>query len=174
MLSGYLTIFVWGMCLSPYLRDKKKHWQGPLAVALQVIAAALITYIWGWQMTLLVQVIPYIVAFALGSYLFYAQHNFPGVHVAPRETWSYTRAALESSSYMECSPVMAWFTGNIGYHHVHHLNPSIPFYRLPEAMHGVPELHNPAKTSLSPRDIAACLRLKLWDPSRNEMVPYPD
>jgi omega-6 fatty acid desaturase (delta-12 desaturase) len=67
---------------------------------------------------------------------------------------------------------MDWFTGNIGYHHVHHLNPRIPFYRLPEAMAALPELQNPRVTTLHPRDIVACLRQNLWDPARQRMVTY--
>ena len=173
MLFGYLTIFAWGMCVSPFLRDARRHRMGPVALALHLVTLATITWTLGWQVALTAHVLPLFVAFAAGSYLFYAQHNYPGVHVEPRETWSYTRAALESSSYMECGAVMRWFTGNIGYHHVHHLNPQVPFYRLPEAMEAIPELRNPVKTTLRPRDIAACLRLKLWDPSKNQMVPYP-
>jgi omega-6 fatty acid desaturase (delta-12 desaturase) len=91
----------------------------------------------------------------------------------PREKWTYERAALESSSFMEMGPVMNWFTGNIGYHHVHHLNPGIPFYRLPEAMAAIPALQRPGKTSLRPADIAACFKLKLWDPEAGKMVGYP-
>jgi omega-6 fatty acid desaturase (delta-12 desaturase) len=68
--------------------------------------------------------------------------------------------------------LMRWFTGNIGYHHVHHLNPKIPFYRLPEAMSAIKELQAPVMTSLRPRDIAACLRLKLWDPVTEQHVPW--
>ncbi len=174
MLLGYLTIFAWGMCISPYLRDKKKHPMGPWVVAMHLALVAAVTYFAGFANAFFVVMLPLAVAFAAGSYLFYAQHNFPGMHIEPRETWTYTRAALESSSYMECSPVMAWFTGNIGYHHVHHLNSSIPFYRLPEAMANVPELANPVKTTLNPRDMLACFRLKLWDPARQQMVGYPD
>ena len=92
----------------------------------------------------------------------------------PREDWTFVRASLESSSYMKLGPVMNYFTGNIGYHHVHHLNHRIPFYRLPEAMAGIPELHDPrGVTSLSPRDITACFKLKLWDPEAGHMVGYP-
>jgi omega-6 fatty acid desaturase (delta-12 desaturase) len=174
MLFGYFTIFAWGMCVSPYLRDKKKHAMGPWVLAMHVAAVALVTHFAGFGTAVTAVMLPLFVAFAAGSYLFYAQHNFPGMHVEPRETWSYTRAALESSSYMELSPLLAWFTGNIGYHHVHHLNSSIPFYRLPEAMAKVPELRDPIKTSLRPRDVLACFRLKLWDPTRNVMVGYPD
>ena len=70
-------------------------------------------------------------------------------------------------------PVMNWFTANIGFHHVHHLNAAIPFYRLPEAMAAIPELQNPGKTSLAPKDIAAAFALKVWDPEKNAMTDYP-
>jgi omega-6 fatty acid desaturase (delta-12 desaturase) len=113
------------------------------------------------------------VACCLGGYLFYAQHNFPDMHLQPRDKWTFTRAALESSSYMETGPILGWLSGNIGYHHVHHLNPTIPFYRLPEAMAAVPELQHPGKTSLRPADVLACLRLKLWDPALGRMVGWP-
>jgi len=118
--------------------------------------------------------LPNLISHALGAYLFYAQHNFPTAHIQAREEWTFVRAALESSSYMQLGPVMRYFTGNIGYHHVHHLNHRIPFYRLPEAMAGIPELQNPrGMTSLAPRDVLACLRLKLWDPAAGRLVPFP-
>jgi omega-6 fatty acid desaturase (delta-12 desaturase) len=117
--------------------------------------------------------LPLAIAMAIGAYLFYAQHNFPDLLVQPRESWDFARAALESSSYMEMGPLMAWFTGNIGYHHVHHLNPLIPFYRLPEAMAALPELQNAKKTSLRLSDIRACFAQKLWDPEAGHMKGYP-
>ncbi|MCA9491106.1 MAG: fatty acid desaturase, partial [Myxococcales bacterium] len=61
-----------------------------------------------------------------------------------------------------------------GYHHVHHLNHKIPFYRLPEAMAGMPELQTPGRTSWRPSDIAACLRLAVWDPERNRMIGWDE
>ena len=73
---------------------------------------------------------------------------------------------------MTMGPVMHWFTGNIGYHHVHHLNARIPFYRLPEAMAALEELQSPGTTSLKPRDIIACLRLKLWSPEKAKLVTF--
>jgi omega-6 fatty acid desaturase (delta-12 desaturase) len=113
-----------------------------------------------------------VVAFAAGSYLFYAQHNFPDIVVQGRHEWRYTDAALHASSYLRTGPILRWFTGNIGYHHVHHLNPGIPFYRLPEAMAGIEALQSPPTTTLHPRDILACLRLKLWDPDGGRMVGW--
>ena len=66
--------------------------------------------------------------------------------------------------------VMRWITGNIGYHHIHHLNPSIPFYKLPEAMESIVELQNPKSTSFKLRDIIACLKLKVWDEDTQMMT----
>jgi len=118
--------------------------------------------------------VPLFIACGLGAYLFYAQHNYPGLTIQPRERWSFTRAALESSSYMQLGPVLRWFTGNIGYHHVHHLNPSIPFYRLPEAMAAIPELQSPGRTSLRPRDVVAAFRQNVWDEHHNRMITYAE
>jgi omega-6 fatty acid desaturase (delta-12 desaturase) len=70
------------------------------------------------------------------------------------------------------NPVLRWFTGNIGYHHLHHLNARIPFYRLSEAMARLEELPSPGVTTLSPRGVYRCLRLKLWDPDRRRLVSF--
>jgi omega-6 fatty acid desaturase (delta-12 desaturase) len=174
ILFGYFTIFVYGFLVASFVRNPKKNWSSLTTLLGHVAAVAAIAAFGSWQAVLFGYFLPLFVALASGAYLFYAQHNFPDMHIEPRETWSYTGAALESSSYMELGPVMAWFTGNIGYHHVHHLNPTIPFYRLPEAMAAIPELRNPHKTTVRPRDIAECFRLKLWDPSVGRMVGYPD
>jgi len=173
ILFAYVPIFVIGMGLQPFFRAPKKHPMGLVAVLLH--AAAWITAAATGHFTAFFfgLGLPVIISQTAGGYLFYAQHNFPALHVQPRVTWSYTRAALESSSYMEMGALMRFFCGNIGYHHVHHVNSMIPFYRLPEAMAAIPELQHPTKTSLKPGDVAACLRLKLWDPDQSKMVGYP-
>ncbi len=172
ILLGLLTIFLYGMCLSSFLRSPRKHWDSGLALVAHAGATVALVMLAGVEVYLFAFLIPLSVACAVGAYLFYAQHNFPGMHIQPRESWSYTRAALESSSYMELGPVWRWFTGNIGYHHVHHLNPSIPFYRLPEAMAAIPELRNPGVTTLKLKDVFECFRLKVWDTEQGRMVSY--
>jgi omega-6 fatty acid desaturase (delta-12 desaturase) len=138
-----------------------------------IIGVCLVTFA-GWPAWLLTQFIPHFVASALGSYLFYAQHNFATVTFESKAGWTYEKAAMESSSFMKTSRIMAWFTGNIGYHHIHHLNARIPFYRLPEVFNALPELRNhPKTTSLSPADVFRCLRLKVWDADIGKMVPLP-
>jgi omega-6 fatty acid desaturase (delta-12 desaturase) len=102
--------------------------------------------------------------------MFYAQHNFPDVSFNDAAGWTYEKAAMVSSSFMRTNRIMAWFTGNIGYHHIHHLNARIPFYRLPEVLKKIPELQTPKTTSLNPMEIIRCLRLKVWDVESQRMV----
>ncbi len=170
ILFGYFFVFLIGMCCVPFFRHPKRHWDSLLALGVHVALAAGLLVYFDVQTMLLALVMPQFLASALGTYLFYAQHNFPGVHHHTDDGWTYEGAALESSSYMKMNPVMAWFTGNIGYHHIHHLDPRIPFYRLPEAMRKLPELQNPKTTSLAPAEIFRCLRLKVWDPEAGRMI----
>ncbi|HLZ87044.1 MAG TPA: fatty acid desaturase [Puia sp.] len=172
ILFGYITMFIWGMCMRSFLNNPKKHLDSLFAILLHLAGSVLIWLIFGFQGWLLCVFIPFFIAQALGSYLFYAQHNFPGVVFKDRCGWTYEGAAMESSSYMRMGPFMQWCTGNIGYHHIHHLNCRIPFYKLPRAMECIGELQQAKITSLKPKDILACLRLKVWDPERQRMIGY--
>jgi acyl-lipid omega-6 desaturase (Delta-12 desaturase) len=167
---GYLSMFVGGMCIGSFFSAPKRHWDALFALILHIAAAVCIILFLDWQSWLLIYFIPFTIACGLGSYLFYAQHNFPGVTFATNKEWAYEKAALESSSYMSMNPIMQWFTGNIGFHHIHHLNSKIPFYRLPEVMGHFPELQRCKTTSLKIKDVVACLRLKIWDTEKNRMT----
>lgn len=169
--SGYFTIFFLGMCVAPFLANPKRHYDAALAI---ICHGALLCWLGfdEFDDLWLAALIPFTVASGLGAYLFYAQHNFPEVKLRTGRDWDYVKAALESSSYARMGMVMRWFTGNIGYHHVHHLNSRIPFYRLPEAMAEISELQSPKITTLWPRDILACLSLKLWDSASDRLVGW--
>lgn len=170
ILFGYAFMFVWGMCLNPFFTKPQKHFDCLIALLVHLGISAALLYFGGWQALVFTQTIPCFIAFAIGSYLFYAQHNFPDVTFGDKAGWTYEKAAMESSSYMRTGPVMGWFTANIGYHHIHHLNARIPFYRLPEVLKKMPELQSPRTTSLHPREILRCLRLKVWDVETQRMV----
>ncbi len=174
IVLGYLTVFMFGMCVRPLLMDPRRHWDAVLSLAIHFgIIASLV--IWcDWPTAILTAILPTLVASAAGAYLFYIQHNFPGAKIRRCEEWSYTKAALKSSSFLELGPVLHWLTGNIGYHHVHHLNAKIPFYRLPEAMAGLELLQSPTRVTLRLADIAACLRLKLWDTRLDRFVSFAE
>jgi len=172
--AGYLTVFVFGMCVASFVRNPRKCWDSLLALLVHGgLLAALWLYFGPFTMFCAL-LLPLLVAHALGAYLFYAQHNFVGVHLQPRHEWNYTRSAIQSSSYMKMPAILHWFTGNIGYHNVHHLNHRIPFYRLPEALEALEPLHKSPTTTLWPTDVAACLRLKVWDPNQEKMLSFKE
>jgi omega-6 fatty acid desaturase (delta-12 desaturase) len=171
---GYIPVFLIGFALSPFFRNGKKHWGGPVALAIHFTGFSAAVLFLGWITALLFLIVPTSITLGLGTYLFYAQHNFPDIQLRGRRDWEYSFAALRSSSMFDMPPLMHWFTGNIGYHHVHHLNHQIPFYRLPEAMAGIPELQTPGRTSWHWRDVRACLALAVWDPDQNRMLTYSE
>jgi omega-6 fatty acid desaturase (delta-12 desaturase) len=170
ILFGYVFVFLFGMCLVPFVNKPKKHYDGLIALLVHAGIGVALAHYWGWSGLLLTQTVPHFILYAIGSYLFYAQHNFPSVCFADKEGWTYTKAAVESSSFMVTSGLMAWFTGNIGYHHIHHVNARIPFYRLPQVFREIPELQAPKVTSLHPAEILRCLRLKVWDVETQRMI----
>ncbi|MFO0746757.1 MAG: fatty acid desaturase [Myxococcota bacterium] len=173
---AYVTFFLFGMSIMPFALKsadtKTRHWSGLLAVLLHVGWLALLATTLGPLTMFAAGILPLLVPHALGAYMFYAQHNFPSMVVREDEDWDYTVAALRSSSFFKMSRFMHWVTGNIGFHHVHHLSHRIPFYRLPEAMAAIPELQSPGTTSWRPKDIRANFRLAVWSKSLNRMLTW--
>ncbi len=172
ILAGYFTIFFLSVTLLPLLKDPARHWDSLLVLLGHGTLIAVLWILGGFDVAFFVVLLPMTVASMIGSYLFFAQHSFEDMQVVPKETWTSRRAAMESSSYLKLNKVMRWFTGNIGYHHVHHLNVRIPFYRLPEAMEAIPELQSPVTITLSLKDIRASFRCCLWDEGLQRMVSY--
>jgi omega-6 fatty acid desaturase (delta-12 desaturase) len=170
ILFGYVSVFLFGMVIYPFFSAPRKHYDCLLALLVHSMAAVVLVLVFGWWTMLLVLIIPRLIGGALGSYLFYCQHNFPGVVFRDKAGWTFEKAALDSSSYLRTGALMAWFSANIGYHHIHHLNHRVPFYRLPEVYRAIPELRRAKTTSLHPLDILRCFRLKVWCVETQRMV----
>ena len=124
----------------------------------------------GWRTYLLIQLPVLWIAGAAGIWLFYVQHQFRGVYWSRKGEWDAIRAAMEGSSFYQLPPVLRWFSGNIGYHHVHHLRPRIPNYRLRECYEAIPALQS--KPPLTLKNSLAAIRLKVWDEERMELVGF--
>ncbi len=174
ILLGYITLFIYWLNLKSFVQSPAKHVDSLLALVVHFAIGFAIWYNLGTTLLLLGWIVPFSITFGMGAYLFYCQHNFPGATFRENQDWTYDNAALSSTSYMVMNPVMHWFTGNIGYHHVHHLNSRIPFYRLYEVMQDMPELQNVGKTSWKISDIIACFKLKLWDAEKGKMIPLQE
>jgi len=168
---GYWTMFLDGMVLRSIKTNKKRHWDSILALVVHAVLVVTLA-IWAPVALVLTLLFPMMLLHAVGAYLFYVQHNYPGVQLKGRREWDYVHAALNCSSYFKMSKVMHWFTGNIGYHHVHHLNPRIPFYALPDVMEAMPELQTPGVTTWKLSHVLECFSLKLWDFEQNRFVGF--
>jgi omega-6 fatty acid desaturase (delta-12 desaturase) len=153
-------------------RTWKKEWN---SVWINNLALAAITaplgIAFGFSTLLLVHLPIVIIAGALGLWLFYVQHTFEHTYWAHDADWSAECSAVAGSSYYQLPQLLHWFTGNIGYHHLHHLAPRIPNYHLRAAFRSHPLLRDAPTLTL--RSSMACARMKLWDEERQCMIDFP-
>ena len=126
----------------------------------------------GWRQVLLVHLPVMVVASIMGVWLVSLQHRFETARWAGGGKWRFVEAALAGSSWLSLPRSLHWLTGNIGYHHVHHLDPRVPNYRLRGAHHAVDALC--AVPSLSLRGGLAATVLTLWYEERNRLVRFRD
>ncbi len=106
----------------------------------------------------------------IGVWLFYVQHQFDGVYWAREESWDSLKASLQGSSYYRLPAILQWFTGNIGIHHIHHMEPRIPNYRLQQCYDEMPVFRNINPLTLG--SSLASLRMKLWDEQRQRLIGF--
>ena len=149
--------------------QRERHSVYWLNLAILGMAAGL-SWVYGLKAYLLIQLTGMAVAGSVGVWLFYVQHQFDGVYWARREEWDYTAAALQGSSFYKLPKVLQWFSGNIGFHHIHHLSPRIPNYHL-EKCHKA----EPLFQSVKPVTLLSSLKsftFRLWDEQRCKLVGY--
>lgn len=140
------------------------HWTN---LSLAVVFGTLV-WLFGWQTVLLVHVPMVMIAASVGTWLFFVQHQFEDAYWAEDEAWDYNLAALKGSSYYKLPKIMQWFTGNIGFHHIHHLSPKIPNYRLAECHETHPMFRETVELTL--RKSFESVFLYLWDEDRQRLV----
>jgi omega-6 fatty acid desaturase (delta-12 desaturase) len=138
-------------------------------LAMGVTAAGLI-WVFGLRAYLIIQLTAVMVAGSAGVWLFYVQHQFEGVYWERGDEWDYATAALKGSSFYKLPRVLQWFSGNIGFHHIHHLSPRIPNYFL-EKCHKAEPLFQTVK----PVTLFSSFKsftFRLWDEQRRKLVGY--
>jgi len=138
-------------------------------LAILAVAVAL-CWAFGLAAYLLLQLIVLAVAGSAGVWLFYVQHQFEGVYWGRGKEWDYTAAALQGSSFYKLPKVLQWFSGNIGFHHIHHLSPRIPNYHLEKCHESEPLFR-----SVKPITLFTSLKsftYRLWDEQQQRLVGY--
>jgi acyl-lipid omega-6 desaturase (Delta-12 desaturase) len=148
-------------------RERQSVWLTNLALLGYAIAMSLTI---GFKAFFLIQFT--VVAFAGGAgvWLFYVQHQFQGAYWVRSKEWNYTAAAVEGSSYYKLPKILQWFTGNIGFHHIHHLSPRIPNYNLESCHHADPYFKRIKPLTLLPS--LRSLFFNLWDEQRQRFVGF--
>lgn len=152
-------------------RKKERNNTYLINVSLVVIYSLLIWAI-GWQAFLIVQGSTMFIAGALGIWLFYVQHTFEDSYFEDESEWDYVKAAVEGSSYYKLPRVLQWVTGNIGFHHVHHLSPRVPNYNLEKAHESTPPLQQ--ATTITIKSSLKSLRYKVYDAKNKTFVTFGD
>ncbi|MBN8201391.1 fatty acid desaturase [Bacillus sp. NTK034] len=124
----------------------------------------------GWEAFLMVQGPIFLISGAAGIWLFYVQHTFEDSYFEEDDKWEYVKAAVEGSSFYKLPKVLQWLTGNIGFHHIHHLSPRVPNYNLESAHYNTAELQNVPTITLSTS--LKSLRFRLWDEEAQDFTGY--
>lgn len=137
-----------------------------------VVLYALLCWAIGWQAFLMIQGPIFLLSGMLGIWLFYVQHQFEETYFEHEDEWSYVKAAVEGSSYYKLPKLLQWITGNIGFHHVHHLSPKVPNYNLEKAHDASIPLQK--ATTITLRTSLKSLRFRLWDEERKVFVSFKE
>lgn len=148
-------------------RERHSTWWMNLAI---VGLMVLLSWIFGVKNYLLIQLVLTMVAGASGVWLFYVQHQFEDAYWERREDWDYTTAALQGSSYYKLPRILQWLSGNIGFHHIHHLSSRIPNYNLERCHYS-----NPVFQQVKPITLLSsikCMNYRLWDEHAKELVGF--
>ncbi|WP_410772191.1 fatty acid desaturase [Fontibacillus sp. BL9] len=140
-------------------------------IMLLAVCTALILA-FGWPAFLLVHGLTLLIAGSMGIWLFYIQHTYEDSYFEHNSKWDYVKAAVEGSSYYKLPKLLQWVTGNIGFHHVHHLAPRVPNYKLEDAHESIPPLQQ--ATTITLKTSLESIRYKLYDPERHKFVTFKE
>lgn len=160
----------------PFSETKKEVTAKQIWKSVMGLNAALLVVFGGLSLVfgvvpVLVSYVPIVVCTAwIGGWLFYIQHQFEDAHWDYGHNWDYHEAAVLGSSYYVLPPVLQWFTGNIGLHHIHHLNAKIPNYRLQECLDASEDLKTLNRITFL--QSLKLTRLALWDEEQRKMVSF--
>jgi acyl-lipid omega-6 desaturase (Delta-12 desaturase) len=148
-------------------RERHSVWWMNLALFLVAVG---MSWLFGIGPYLLLQTVAWMVAGASGIWLFYIQHQFEDAYWEREEQWDYTAAALQGSSYYKLPRILQWFSGNIGFHHIHHLSPSVPNYNLQRCHESDPIFQRVQPITLL--SSLKSLKFRFWDEPAKKLVGY--
>jgi omega-6 fatty acid desaturase (delta-12 desaturase) len=173
LLVGPLWLMYTSRRRTPSIATKDKQAASVSSTNLTIIAVLLGMYGLGVLPEFLMVYFPAIyIAGSVGVFLFYVQHQFEDTYWEKHEEWDYQDASIAGSSYLKLPKPLAWLTGHIGVHHVHHISPKIPNYKLQACHDENPLFHS--VTTLRLKDTGRALWLSLWDEDEGRLISFKD
>jgi acyl-lipid omega-6 desaturase (Delta-12 desaturase) len=169
---GPIFVFLFQYRFNRKEARRKERLNTYLTNVLLIVFYAVMCWAVGWQTFVLIQGPIFFLSGLFGIWLFYVQHTFEDSYFENEEDWSYVKAAVEGSSYYQLPKPLQWITGNIGFHHVHHLSPKVPNYNLEKAHDATPPLRHATTISLSTS--LKSLKFHLWDESNKTFISFRD
>jgi omega-6 fatty acid desaturase (delta-12 desaturase) len=148
-------------------RERRSVWLMNVAVVAMVGGLG---WLFGFKQYVIIQLMITMISTGLGVWLFYVQHQFEDVYWERSENWDYTAAALQGSSFYRLPKILQWFSGNIGFHHIHHLSPRIPNYNL-ERCHNSHSMFREVKPITFLASLK-CINYHLWDEQNGKLVSF--
>ncbi|MEK4661268.1 fatty acid desaturase [Priestia sp. FSL H7-0729] len=167
---GPIYVFILAYRFNRKGARRKERINTHLTTALIVGLYAFMCWLIGWQAFVMVQAPVFFFSGFFGIWLFYVQHQFEETYFEHEDEWSYVKAAVEGSSYYKLPKLLQWISGNIGFHHVHHLSPRVPNYFLEEAHNATPPLQK--ATTITLRSSLVALRFRLWDEESKQFISF--
>lgn len=169
VVAPLIMFFGYQRLCSPRAKGKDRMSVYLMNFALAVMVGGMM-WLMGWKEYLMIQIPVTLVAGAAGIWMFYVQHQFEDVYWEHRDEWDYTTAAIEGSSFYKLPKILQWFTGNIGFHHVHHLSSRIPNYYLEACHNSHPMFYSVKPITL--RTSLKCMNLRLYDEESRQLIGY--
>ncbi|MCF8224099.1 MAG: fatty acid desaturase [Bacteroidales bacterium] len=169
-LIGPFFLFVLSFRFTKKSMNTKERQSVYLSNILMLFYVTGLILLMGWKSFLMIQLPITYISTTAGVWLFYVQHQYPDVVWSRKEEWDYKKMALEGSSYLKLPRVLQWFSGNIGFHHIHHLSPKIPNYNLQRC-----HTENEMFSNIKPVTFVPSMRtmsLKLWDEQRKKLISF--
>jgi len=167
---GPVLLFVIWFRFNKKGAEKKERWNTHMTNLIILIFSSGLILLMGWKTFLLIQVPVIFIATATGAWLFYVQHQFEDVIWTRNDEWDYQRMALYGSSFLKVPRILQWFSGNIGFHHIHHLGPKIPNYNL-ERCHRENSMFGSVKPVTLIKGIQS-MRFRLWDEEIGRLITF--
>jgi omega-6 fatty acid desaturase (delta-12 desaturase) len=169
VLAPLFLFLIWQRIPNPKASGREQRSVYWTNLGLLLMAGGLI-WVFGWKAYLVIQLVILMASGSAGIWLFYVQHQFEGVYWERAGEWDYATAALKGSSFYKLPKVLQWFSGNIGFHHIHHLSPRIPNYHLEKCHEAEPLFQTVKPVTLF--SSFKSFTFRLWDEQRRKLVGY--